>query len=278
MNKHVLGAVALVLSAAAANGASAQSTFHVKEFDYKQGDWIFETINAYQGGFRPRSDRVQWGHELGLSYAVSNFWLPRLLLTFDKEERGSYEVQRLVMENTFTFKPVVDGKDGIGFAWFQSIEGALTDRQTNATIFGPIITGQLGRFSMSSNVFFEKTFGQNREQGIDFQLAWQARYEIMDKVKLGLEGYTLVPEIGVNNRTPQTGVANRIGPVLIFEVELPRGTAAAGGSAGGNRSVKHAAAHGVGEAPHAEIEFGVLFGTTEYTPDVTGKVNMHVKF
>ena len=32
------------------------------------------------------------------------------------------------------------------------------------------------------------------------------------------------------------------------------------------------------EPPHAEIEFGVLFGTTDYTPDVTGKVNMHIHF
>ena len=66
--------------------------------------------------------------------------------------------------------------------------------------------------------------------------------------------------------------------MLIFEVELPRGTAAAGGSAGGNRSVKHAAAHGVGEAPHAEIVFGVLFETSDYTRDVTGKADMHVQF
>lgn len=210
MNRHVLGLVALLLSAAAANGASAQSTFHVKEFDFQKRDWIFETINAYQGGLRPRSDRVQAGHELGLSYGVSNFWLPRLLLTFDKEERSTYDVQRLVMENTFTFKPVVEGKDGIGFAWFQSIEGALTDRQTNATIFGPIITAQLGRFSMTSNSFFEKSFGQNREQGIDFQLAWQARYEIMDKVKLGLEGYPWSPRSAstIGHRRPALPTAS----------------------------------------------------------------------
>ncbi len=260
--------------------ASAQSTFHVKEFDFNKGDWIFETVNAYQGGFRPRSDRVQWGHELGLAYAVNNFWLPKVLLSFDKDEGRAYEVQRLLFENIFTFKPVVEGKDGFGFAWFQSIEAALNNQQTNSTAFGPIFTGQLGKFSMSTNMFLEKTFGQNHEQGMNFLLAWQARYEVMDKVKVGIEGYTFVPEIGANNPAAQTGIVNRIGPVLIFEVELPRGAVGGSGAggAGGARSVKHAAGHGGGEAPHAEIEFGVLFGTTDYTPDVTGKVNMHVKF
>lgn len=267
------GALALPFSAA------AQSTFHVKEFDYKAGDWVFETINAYQGGFRPRSDRVQWGHELGLAYAVNDFWLPKLLIAFDKDQGDGYQVQRLLFENTFSFKPVVEGRDGFGFAWFQSLEGALNDRQTNSTAFGPIFTAQAGKFSVSTNTFFDKTYGQNREAGINFLFAGQVRYEIMDKVKVGFEAYTFVPEIGARNATPNTGVANRVGPVLIFEVDLPRGLAAGGGNGmmkAGATAVRHVP--GNGEAPHAEIEMGVLFGTTEYTPDVTGKVNVHFRF
>lgn len=271
---------AAIAVAALPIAASAQSTFHVKEFDYKRGDWVFETINAFQGGYGPRADRVRWGHELGLAYAVSDFWLPKLLVAFDKDESDAYRVQRLLFENTFTFKPVVEDRDGYGFAWFQSLEGALNDRQTNATAFGPIFTAQLGKFSMTTNTFFEKTFGQNRDEGINFLFAGQARYEVMDKVKVGFEAYTFVPEIGARNATPNTGLLNRVGPVLIFEVELPRGMAAAGPGAGmmkaGSTAVRHA--HAGGEAPHAEIEFGVLFGTTEYTPDVTGKANMHIKF
>lgn len=263
--------------------ASAQSTFHVKEFDYKQGDWVFETINAYQGGFRPRSDRVQWGHELGLAYAVNNFWLPKVLISFDKDEGRAYELQRFLFENTFTFKPIEENKDGFGFAWFQSLEAAMNGRQTNATAFGPIFTGQRGKFSFSTNTFFEKTFGQNNEPGMNFLFAGQARYEIMDKVKIGFEVYTLVPEVGAKTHTPLTGTMNRVGPVLILEVDLPRSAGVGGGNGmmkAGATSVRRAnvGANGKDEAPHAEIEFGVLFGTTDYTPDVTGKANMHIKF
>lgn len=265
--------------------ASAQSTFHVKEFDFKQGDWMFETINAHHSGFNPRTSPVRAGHELGIAYAVNNFWLPKILLTFDKDEGRDYDFQRFLFENTFTFKPLEEGRDGLGFAWFQSLETAMNGRQTNLTAFGPIITGQLGKFSFSTNTFFEKTFGQNDTPGLNFLFAGQARYEIMDKVKLGFEAYTFIPEIGVGSgrATPNTGLMNRIGPVLIFEVELPgRGGAAGhgGGLKGGMGAVKQAAkgVDGKDGPAHAEIEFGVLFGTTDHTPDTTAKVNMHVKF
>lgn len=264
-----------------ATAAAAQSTFHVKEFDYERGKWVFETINAYQGGFKPRSDRVQWGHELGLAYAVTDWWLPKVLVSFDKDEGGPYEVQRLLLENTFKLRPIEDGKDGFGLAWFQSLEGALNRHQTNSTAFGPIFTAQSGKFSISTNTFFDKSFGQNREPGINFLYAWQARYEIMDKVKVGVEGYGFIPEIGARSPTPETGQTNRIGPVLIIEFDMPgNGRAAGTGAARAPHTVRHAArgANGKDEPPHAEIEFGVLFGTTDYTPDVTGKINMHVHF
>ena len=169
MRKGLVGLLLSISMVGMGATASAQSTFHVKEFDYKQGDWIFETINAQHSGLSTRSNFVRAGHELGLAYAVNNFWLPKVLITFDKDEGRSYDVQRLLFENTFTFKPIAEGKDGLGFAWFQSLEGALNDRQTNATAFGPILTGQLGKFSFSTNTFFEKTFGQNHVPGLNFQ-------------------------------------------------------------------------------------------------------------
>jgi hypothetical protein len=276
-----IAATTFAIAAAAlfSQAASAQSTFHVKELDYKQGDWVIETINAYQGGFRPRSDRTQAGHELGIGYTVTNWWSPKLLISFDKEQGNAYEVQRLLFENVFPIKTLADKQDGIAFAWFQSVEAALNNEQTNATAFGPILTFQAGKFSFSSNTFFEKTFGQNREQGMNFLLAWQARYELMDKVKLALEGYAAVPEIGAGTRTPQTGTSHRIGPAVIFEVDLPGFTSqrSHGGAGSALHGVRKAGIE-TKEPPHAEIEVGVLFGTTEYTPDVTGKINTHIRF
>lgn len=269
--------LAAVATLACLTPAAAQSTFHVKEFDYKHGDWVIETINAYQGGFRPRSDRVQWGHELGIGYAVNDWWMPKLLVSFDKDEGQSYEVQRLLLENTFTLKPLIEHRDGVGFAWFQSLEVGLNDLQTNATLFGPMMTAQLGKFSVSTNTFFEKTFGRNHEPGIGLLLAWQGRYELAGKIKVGLEGYTYVPEIGASSRTPETGIANRIGPMVILEVDLPGLAPSVNARAGAGR-VRHAAHGGKHEPPHAEIEIGALFGTTAYTPDTTLKANMHVRF
>ena len=66
---------------------------------------------------------------------------------------------------------------------------------------------------------------------------------------------------------------------MIFEVDLPGQKVGAGGAGRSGHSVKSTmAGAGKADAPHAEIEVGVLFGTTDYTPDVTGKVNMHISF
>ena len=266
-------AIAAAAALGLATGAAAQSTFHVKEFDYEQGKWIFETINAVQGRFPERADRIRAGHELGLAYAVTSWWLPKLLVSFEKPADEDYSVQRVFMENTFALRPLVENRDGIGLAWFQSIEAAVHRDATNATIFGPIVTGQVGKFSATINPFWEKTFGQNREPGMNFIWAWQARYEVMDKVKIGVEGYGVVPEVGA--RTAESGgVQHRIGPVLILETDLGHG---GGNGTAGRTGMRHAG-NGHGNGAHAEIEMGVLFGTTDATADVTGKINMHLKF
>src|SRR5262249_17717486 len=164
-----------VMAALSASGASAQSTFHVKEFDFDRGHWVFESVNAYQGGFQSRSARVQGGHELGIAYAPNDFWLPKILVSFHKEEDESYHLQGLMFENVVKLKPLASSGDGFGIAWFQSVEAALNDQQTNTTVFGPILTAQTGRFSISVNPFLDKTFGQNHERGMNFSFAWQAR-------------------------------------------------------------------------------------------------------
>ena len=271
--RTLMAAVFCALSMSTAQTAVAQTTFHVKEFDFDKGSWVFETINAGMNGFPVRADRVRSGHELGLGYGVTSWWLPKILLSFETPVDDSLHVQRVLFENIFKLKNLAEGKDGFGVAWFQSVEGALRRDETNATLFGPILTGQLGKFSASVNPFLEKTFGQNRENGMSFVWAVQGRYEIADKIKIGIESYGTVPEIG--GRSTGAGTQHRFGPVLIVETEL--GGMAHGGRHGtaAGHSVKTA---GSKEPAHAEIEFGVLFGTTDATPDLTGKVNMHIKF
>lgn len=271
---------AVVCAVAWAGAAVAQSTFHLKEFDYQVGTWEFESINAYQDRLGPLTNRVRTGHELGLAYTFTSRWQPKILIGFDTDDGQDLKLQRLLFENVFTLKPLALGPDGIGLGWFQSIEGALNDRQTNVTLFGPIVTAQWGRFSFSTNTFLEKTFGQNREPGLNLQYALQTRYLVMDKVKVGFEVYGMIPEFGTGGAR-LSGLENRVGPVLIIDFDLPRDGGAGVDSADRGTSRRGPARSVVTGSPgpaHAELELGVLFGTTDYTADVSGKANMHVRF
>ena len=275
--KNVLPiALTCVVAVTAAASARAQSTFHVKEFDYGQGKWVFESINAVHDGFPARADRLRHGHELGLGYGVTSWWLPKVLVSFDRmADGGDLVAQRVLLENIVTLKPLIAGQDGIGVALFHSVEGAIRHGETNFTQLGPIITAHAGRLSATANIFLGKTFGQNREPGADLFTAWQARYAIADKLKLGVEGYLTIPELGTG-ASAGAGTQHLIGPVLIIETELAGGprSRAAGGTMPPARAVAGSSANG----PHAELEIGVLFGTTDATQDVVGKANMHVKF
>ena len=275
-------ALFLAFGLAMASPAVAQTTFHLKEQDFDKGKWVFETINSGFSGFPQRADRVRASHELGLAYGVTDWWLPKVLVAFDKEafDGADYILRRVLFENTFKLRALEEDKDGLGLAWFQAFEWGVYRGETNATVFGPIVTGQLGKFSATLNPFVIKTFGSRREPGTDLYFAWQGRYEIMDKVKIGLEGYTTWPGVGASAVAKTgAGIQNRIGPVLIFEVDLP-GAKSAGSSPrpGGHSHGAVPSVKGAGHGNRAEIEIGVLFGTTDATQDVTGKINMHVSF
>ncbi len=282
MRKFIASAVGAISLLAATAPTSAQSTFHLKEQDFDKGKWVFETINSGFSGFPQRADRLRASHELGLAYGVTDWWLPKVLIAFDKEalEGADYQLRKVLFENTFKLRALEENKDGLGLAWFQAFEWGVHRGETNAAIFGPILTGQLGKFSATLNPFVIKTFGNHREPGTDLYFAWQGRYEVMDKVKIGLEGYTTWPEVGASAIAKTgAGIQNRIGPVLIFEVDLPGAKTAGGGPRpGGHAHGAVPSVKGAGHGNHAEIELGVLFGTTDATQDVTGKINMHVSF
>jgi hypothetical protein len=128
----------------------------------------------------------------------------------------------------------------LGLGWFTSVEVAADRATTNAVIFGPIAYWKAERFSALVNPFFEKTFGQNREEGIAFSYTWQAKIEIEKGLGIGVEG------LGRIESLPQD---HRIGPSLYVTREL-----------GGGQEV--------------EIGVGTLIGMTRGSPDATLKLNV----
>lgn len=252
--------VAVLTSAVAAgtSGASAQ-VFHIKEGDFSKGSYSFESNNAFQQRFPFNADRIRSGHEAGFGYGVTGWWEIKGLLGLNHPDGEHLGVTRGILENVFMLKRVAEHADGISLGWFQAVEVGLRSDETNATIWGPIVGAQLGKFSIATNPFFEKTFGRNREEGVAFVYGWQARYEVVEGVRVGIEGYGRIPDIG-----SARGVdfqEHRLGGVVLIETEFAS-----------------AATSKLNKKSHAELELSMLFGMTEATPDLTTKANLHIKF
>jgi hypothetical protein len=125
--------------------------------------------------------------------------------------------------------------------------------ETNAVTFGPIIQLAHEKASLILNPYFEKSFGKNHEEGTEFTYQWAAKASVTERVALGIEGYGVIPDIA-----DSPGIdfqEHRIGPVLYYEKGLPG---------------EHEKTFG--------LDAGILFGLTEATPNVAGKVNVNLTF
>ena len=144
---------------------------------------------------------------------------------------------------------------------------------TNTIEFGPIVSFTAGRASLVLNPFFEKTFGENREEGIAFTYAWRLAYQVAHQLSVGIEGYGEVENLG---KAPHfQDQVHRMGPVLYFGTlhgvhSSSKGHGAHNSVASGH--LHHEQAKQSRGEWHAEI--GVLFGVTKATPDTALKLNV----
>lgn len=254
--------------------------FHIFSPRVQQGEWAVEAISGVQLGLPRAADHggteeddgdghdaghapVRAAHELSAHLDVSDFWMAKAALGFERLSGGDYDVTYAALENVFRFtrwRPAA-----FDAAWFTSLSGGFNDTP-DAIEFGPVLQLETGPISWVFNPFLEKTFGDNREPGIALSYAWRASTEIAEKLSIGIEGYGAVEDLG--NAPATNDQIHRIGPVLYLgEVHGHQGHAS--GAHGGG-------AHAHGPEWHGEI--GVLFGLTDATPDAALKVNIEAHF
>ena len=122
---------------------------------------------------------------------------------------------------------------------------ALDSEHTNIVAFGPIIRLGAGPTSLILNPFLEKTFGQNREEGMGFLYGWQLKHEVRKGFWLGVEGFGSLPDI-FGEGGPER---HRIGPLATWEWE-------------------------VADKRTLTLETGFLFGLTDATPNRAAKMQV----
>lgn len=291
-----LSVCAVLLATARAH--AGHDVFHIFTPVVEAGHFGAEALSTFNAGMPQHDEHEEHGHgapraahELAFHGGITDFWMAKLALGLSREDGEAYAATSLALENVLRLTPPSAG--AFDFAWFTSVSAGLDSGASNFVEFGPILSLDAGRWSMVLNPFLEKSFGENREDGVAFAYAFRASYEIAEKLSVGIEGYGEVENIA--DAPPASEQTHRIGPVIyIGHMHGARrhrhSVAAAHGphdeahhGHGDHAGHAHAAAHG-GPAPgaahagdwHAEI--GVLFGLTEATPDAALKFNVGTDF
>lgn len=289
-----LAAVVLAASGIASRDAEAgHNVFHIFAPAIEAEHQGFEVLSAFyfglpkEAGHEPGEEEdhghahgsIRAAHEIAYHRAVNEHWMSKLALAVDREAGGDYELTGIASENMFRLGPA--RSDAFDFGWFTALSAGLASGATNAVEFGPVVSLSAGAATLVLNPFFEKTFGDNREEGIAFAYAWRASYELAERFSVGVEGYGEIENIG---DAPGVGEqVHRIGPVLYLG-HLHGATRHAHAAGGHGGHTHHGQAHhgdeqGLGRgAPQWHAEIGVLFGLTEATADAALKVNIGADF
>jgi hypothetical protein len=248
--RHLPFVTAFTLMLGSAFDFALADVFSVDEPEVVKGEQEIEVNGAVQNGFPVNADPVRYSMEVEYTYGVTKWLSLSPLVDFDKPDGDGFHATVAGLESVWF--PVEVGKL-LTVAWFTEVEGAVHHDETSSTTFGPIVQFGHDKASLILNPYLEKSFGRNHEEGMDFTYQWQAKASLHERLALGIEGFGVIPNI-VNS----PGIdfqEHRIGPVLYYEKELA----------------------GEKERTFA-IDAGVLFGLTEATPNVTGKVNASLAF
>jgi hypothetical protein len=248
--RHLPLVTAFILMLGSTFDFASADVFSVDEPEAVKGEQEIEVNGAVQNGLPVNADPVRYSMEVEYTYGVTKWLSLSPLVDFDKPDGDSFDATVAGLESVWF--PVEVGKL-LTFAWFTEVEGAVHHDETNSTTFGPIVQFGHDKASLILNPYFEKSFGKNHEEGIEFNYQWQAKARMTERLALGIEGFGVIPDIG--NSPGIDFQEHRIGPVIYYEKELA----------------------GEKERTFA-IDAGVLFGLTEATSKVTGKVNASLAF
>jgi hypothetical protein len=224
--------------------------FELKEPEVKKGESTFEFENSAHAGLPSDvSGLDRTAHETRLNFGLTDYWRLSPGVEMENPADDSARLSAATVENIFVLMPI--GTSGLGIAWFTATEIALHPDTTNSLIFGPIVRFKTGALSTNFNPFFERTFGQNHEQGIALDYRWQAKLEVQKSLGVGVEAFGNIENLG--DPPPLSQQQHRLGPVVYWQGEIAKGR-------------------------EMTVEVGPLFGLTAATPRFALKLNVEVPF
>lgn len=230
---------------------ASAGVFDVKGAGIEKGEREISENFTYQNGFSADGDRTRSSLEIAGAWSPSAWMKLGAKVAMDKPSDADWQASAFGGEVQFSFG---EPMKGVALGWFTGVDAGIHKGETNAVVFGPIIQFGNDDRSLTFNTFFEKTFGNNREEGTAFTYAVQAKTSLREGFAIGVEAFGTIPNIG--NAPSADEQDHRIGPVLYFDGALTRAK----------------------DGPTWAIELGGFVGLTEATPDTSAKLKAAVLF
>lgn len=277
----VMSCAVLLLAVALPGSASAQ--FSVSSPKVEKGELEVETHGSVQNGL-PKSEEadveeeeagekvIRQGHDVEVGYGFTNFWKAELGISFQKPDGEGLEATSLELANTFQLGHYKPWDMTLGLLASVSLGIGGADEPDAFELGGLVQFGDEETGSLILNGIFEKTFGDNREEGTGFEYAAQLRVPVTEKVGIGIEAYGEIEDIGHAPGFQETEL--RIGPMLYLSFGDDDDDKKGGkDDDDDDKGLKKGA-----KEPEVQVGMGVLFGATDATPDVTVKWDLEVAF
>lgn len=185
-------------------------------------------------------DEAADGYRFSAGYGFTDFWFGEFAVELEREGPEAVKVESFEIENIFQLTP--QGKYGLDFGLLVELEVPRHGDDPDTLVVGPLVAKEIGRTVHVANILFEKQFGSNRAEGVALGYAWESRWRLNQYFEPGFDAFGHFGEIG--NFSPSREQDHRIGPMFAGAVEAGHGS-------------------------KVSYTFGVLFGMTHDSPDLS---------
>jgi hypothetical protein len=229
----------------------ANAQFVIKSPVVEQDELEIVGHGSYESALPDGGDPVGWGHEVEVGYGFTDFWKSTLALELKQPAHEELEPTEFKIEN---YLELIDYAPAHAvFSAFGAVDLGVEEGVANAGKFGPLAKFGDDDLSLTLNAIFDKTFGKYRTPGTGLDYAAQFKFAVVDGLSAGAELFGDISDLG--NVPSFNDTEFRVGPVLYLSWS---------------------------SSEHSHFGFtgdiGVLFGTTDATPDTTIKWDLQLTF
>jgi len=214
----------------------------------QNADAVFDRRRAFNG---------EQGYNISLGTGLTDWWHMVIELGYDHAP-GNGEPTRLTQAVAdSTFELTDPGEFFVDAGIYAEYGQTILHRSVpgaNEVTFGPVISKDVGATTHTVNLFFSRLLGPDQvSRGMDFNYAWQSRWNVWDKLSPAVEIYG---DAGTLGRLPPLSRQELLaGPVALGTVEFGE--------------------LGYGLAGRMRYEVGWLFGATPAT--AAGTLRLHLE-